>query len=258
MDCLCRAGEWQGGHGCLAQRRGPWGSRYKGAEAGSGVSPESAGQPAQQQPPSGPHPHRPGETRSPRRWLPAKPLHPPFPLPALLPDPSVASLLTSSQSPPQRCVRWPSACAPCCPMLSAPLATARIVPALGRSCLLAVSSFCPPAPKAVSSQGTAGSTPCCSTPCQCARVPEPGPGRCPEGVATGGRGSAEGPGRGRPGPDHFLSSGFLGKEEKVQAGQGQWCEPRREGAGGPPHHLRARVGGPQARTHLGRRLRQRW
>lgn len=43
LGCLCRAGEWQGGHGCLAQRRGPWGSRYKGAEAGSGVSPESAG-----------------------------------------------------------------------------------------------------------------------------------------------------------------------------------------------------------------------
>lgn len=131
-------------------------------------------------------------------------------------------------------------------------------PALGRSCLLAVSSFCLPAPKAVSSQGAAGSTPRCSTPCQCARVPEPGPGRCPEGVATGGRGSAEGPGRGRPGPDHFLSSGFLGKEEKVQTGQGQWCEPRREGTCGSPHHLRARVGGPQARTHLGRRLRQRW
>lgn len=83
-------------------------------------------------------------------------------------------------------------------------------------CLLSA-SFCPPAPEAVSSRGTAGSTPHCSPARQCVRVLEPGPGRCPECVANNGQGSAEGPGRGCAGPNYFLS-GFLGKEEKVQTG----------------------------------------
>ena len=280
LGCLCWAGEQQGGSGCLAQRRGYGGLREEGLgvsqkrvlgshrrgswglgirelrQAWARVPREQGGRPSITLPLACTHtalercgPPGSGCLRS--------LCNPPFPLPTLLPDPSVAGWLASFRSPLQRRVRRPSVYAPAPRALSPhrpqpTLSLPRGVPV----CFLSA-HCCPPAPGALSSQGTAGSTHA-AAPLPVCEGPDAWPGQVPQGCCHQWSGVGGGSGRGRPGPDHFLLSGFLGKEEKVQTGQGQWGEPRREDTGGPPHHLRPRVGGPEARALLRRWLRQHW
>ena len=169
---------WLREEGLGVSQKRVWGSRYKGAEAGLGESPERTGRPAQHHPPSGLHPHRPGEMRSPRLWLPAKPL-----------QPTVSSANTSPR--PQRgrlarflpvttaetrlpafslCARSPGS-SPHRPQPA--LSLPRGVPV----CFLSA-HCCLPAPGALSSQGTAGSTHA-AAPLPVCEGPDAWPGQVP-------------------------------------------------------------------------------
>ena len=140
------------------------GSRYKGAEAGLGESPERTGWPAQHHPPSGLHPHRPGEMRSPRLWLPAKPLQPTISSANTSPRPQRGRLArflpvtTAETRPPafSLCARSPGS--------EPPPATAHLVPAPRCSCLLSVCSLLSACPGGSELPGDRWQHPRCSPP----------------------------------------------------------------------------------------------